>query len=58
MSETITFGAFEWDKEKEALNISHHKLDFYIAVLAFIDMRRIIAVDERHNKLEPRFFCI
>jgi uncharacterized DUF497 family protein len=58
MSVTITFGTFEWDKEKEELNVSQHKLDFYTAALAFIDMRRVIAVDERHSKLEPRFFCL
>lgn len=58
MPVTVTFGSFEWDKDKEALNINAHGLDFYAAALAFLDTKRIVAIDERHSQQEPRFFCI
>ena len=58
MSVTVTFGAFEWDKAKEQRNVALHGLDFYTAVLAFLDSDRIIAVDERHSHREARYFCI
>jgi uncharacterized DUF497 family protein len=49
---------FEWDLTKESQNISKHGVDFETAKQAFRDPKRIIAVDEAHSKLEPRYFCI
>ncbi len=58
MPVTVSFGAFEWDKDKETLNINVHGLDFYAAALAFLDSNRIVAIDGLHSQQEPRFFCI
>ena len=58
MSVTVAFGLFEWDKDKETVNLVRHGLDFYTATLAFLDQKRIVAVDEQHSEIEPRHFCI
>ena len=58
MPVAVSFGAFEWDKDKETLNINVHGLDFYAAALAFLDSNRIVAIDGLHSQQEPRFFCI
>lgn len=39
----MIFGKFEWDAEKESENVRQHDLDFYTAVLAFLDPHRKIA---------------
>ena len=49
---------FEWDPEKELLNIEKHGVDFYTACHVFLDPNRKIFVDSRHEKNEERFFCI
>ena len=58
MSATVIFGKFEWDKSKAHKNELNHGIDFYTAALAFLDPKRIIAVDEAHSVNEPRFYCI
>ena len=58
MPVTVTFGSFEWDKEKAALNVKRHGITFYTAVLVFLDPKRILAVDKLHSETEPRHFCI
>ncbi len=37
MTVTVLFGKFEWDREKELLNIKNHGLDFYSASIVFLD---------------------
>lgn len=54
----IIFGKFEWDAKKARENIIKHNLSFPDSVSAFLDPKRIIAVDELHSKDEERFFCI
>ena len=54
----VYFGNFEWDKSKEAENLTKHNLDFYTAALAFLDPQRIVATDEKHSIYEERLFCI
>lgn len=49
---------FEWDWEKETENIRKHGVDFVEAQQAFLDLLRLITVDEGHTKSEPRLFCI
>jgi uncharacterized protein len=56
--ETVVFGNFEWDRHKAKVNIAKHGVDFFDASMAFLDGRRIIAVDDAHSDDEPRFFCI
>jgi len=58
MAPTVIFGRFEWDAEKELENRRKHDLDFYTAVLAFLDPNRVIAIDEKHSASEERLFCV
>lgn len=51
-------GSFEWDSEKEILNVLKHGVDFATAAKAFKDPKRIIAKDERHSLNEERLYCI
>ena len=55
---TVIFGIFEWDSDKEGLNVKRHRVTFETATLAFLDSNRIIAVDSLHSEAEPRKFCI
>lgn len=49
---------FEWDAEKERLNIRNHMLSFGEAQLAFLDPHRIILEDLTHSQKEQRYYCI
>lgn len=50
--------SFEWDAQKNAMNIEKHGVDFSMAQRAFLDAKRIIAEDESHSLTERRYFCI
>lgn len=52
------FGSFVWDHEKEAANLRKHGVNFETAAHVFQDPQRKIFTDERHGKIEERFFCI
>lgn len=52
----IVTSSFEWDDTKDALNRIKHGFDE--AQRAFLDPRRVIAVDEAHSEAEPRWFCL
>ena len=54
----LSMDFFQWHLEKETQNISKHGIDFETAKQAFKDPNRIIAVDDAHSKMEPRYFCI
>ncbi|MHB8936520.1 BrnT family toxin [Rectinema subterraneum] len=49
---------FEWDENKNQINIQKHGVSFEEAKGAFLDMHRIIIVDEKHSRSEKRYFCI
>lgn len=50
---------FEWDDEKEKINIKKHGIDFEIASLVFLDDNRKEYYDEEHSSLEEdRFITI
>ena len=49
---------FEWDEDKNKLNIEKHGISFEIAQIAFDDPKRIILVDEHHSQEEMRYFCV
>jgi uncharacterized DUF497 family protein len=57
-SRTVRFGRFEWDLEKSEANLAKHQVDFFSAIEVFFDDNRVIAIDQAHSKLEPRYFCI
>ncbi|MBD5144561.1 MAG: BrnT family toxin [Ruminococcus sp.] len=49
---------FEWDDEKEKINITKHGIDFSIASLVFNDYYRIEKYDELHSSDEDRYITI
>lgn len=49
---------FEWDDNKNAINIKKHNVSFYEAQKAFIDQNRVIAEDTKHSTdTEKRYYC-
>ena len=54
----INKGVYEWDSEKEALNIQKHGLDFCTAVLVFEDENYIEWYDEAHSESENRYHVL
>ena len=49
---------FEWDENKEKINIKKHKIDFSTAALVFFDEQRLEMYDEKHSKIEERYKVI
>jgi uncharacterized protein len=49
---------FEWDENKNQINIQKHGVSFEEAQDAFMDINRIIIKDSKHSNVEERFFCI
>jgi uncharacterized DUF497 family protein len=43
---------FEWDEEKERINISKHGIDFETASHVFLDPNRMEYYDEAHSSSE------
>lgn len=49
---------FEWDSEKEKINIAKHGIDFKTASRVFFDENRIEMYDEVHSDYEDRYITI
>jgi len=49
---------FEWDEQKNLVNIKKHGVSFYKAQYAFADANRIILQDMTHSHQEERYYCI
>jgi hypothetical protein len=49
---------FEWNSDKNKVNIAKHGLSFSKAKVAFSDKKRIIMLDVDHSASEKRYFCI
>ena len=49
---------FEWDEEKNQLNIRKHGIDFETAILVFNDLDRIEIYDAEHSISEDRYNTI
>ena len=49
---------FEWDDEKEKINIIKHGIDFSTAAKVFKDENRIELYDEAHSEFEDRYITI
>lgn len=49
---------FEWDENKELINIYKHGIDFSTAALVFYDNDRIERYDSEHSFFEDRFSTI
>lgn len=49
---------FEWDDEKEKINIIKHGIDFTTAARVFKDENRLELYDEAHSDFEDRYITI
>ena len=49
--------SFEWDPEKDLVNLIKHGVSFSEAQTAFTDPDRIIAEDLSHSYGEKRYYC-
>ena len=49
---------FEWDDEKEKINITKHGIDFATAARVFGDENRLELYDEAHSEYEDRYITI
>jgi len=49
---------FEWDADKEKVNIAKHGVTFTDAQRVFQDVHRKIFIDAKHGEQEDRYFCI
>lgn len=49
---------FEWDENKEKINLAKHGLDFSTAALVFRDQNRLEWFDEAHSDSEDRYITI
>ncbi|XVN40916.1 MAG: BrnT family toxin [Rickettsia endosymbiont of Argas persicus] len=48
--------SFEWDEEKNQINIEKHNVNFYEAQKTFLDINRIILEDIDHSIIEKKIF--
>jgi uncharacterized DUF497 family protein len=51
-------GRFEWDEDKNILNIEKHGLSFDMVIPLFDDPYELEYYDEEHSEDEDRFFAI
>ena len=58
MRKVISGITFEWDDEKDKLNIKKHGVAFEIAAQVFFDPYYIEMPDEMHSDGEPRYNII
>jgi len=49
---------FEWDDEKERINVKKHKVNFMEALDTFYDPKGFQLLDEAHSGSEKRFYWI
>ena len=49
---------FEWDDEKERINITKHGIDFTTAARVFNDTNRLELYDDYHSDDEDRYITI
>ena len=46
---------FEWDEQKNPLNLKRHRIRFETAILAFDDPHALTLLDTSHGETEERF---
>lgn len=49
---------FEWDENKNKVNIEKHGVSFEEAKQVFTDDNRLTLYDKGHSQTEDRYFCI
>lgn len=58
MTKEISGRWFEWNEEKNIINIEKHKISFETAALVFNDLDRQEFFDELHSDEEDRYITI
>jgi uncharacterized DUF497 family protein len=54
-----SFGPFEWDEDKNRINLEKHGISFEESQAAFLDPNRVVLRDVNHSTgEEQRFQCI
>lgn len=54
----MQYGEYEWDDDKNDINIQKHKIDFYTAIKAFEDPDALYIEDDEHSVEEQRYIVI
>ncbi|HBF12526.1 MAG TPA: hypothetical protein DDW49_03915, partial [Deltaproteobacteria bacterium] len=49
---------FEWDENKNILNIKKHGISFDEAMRAFLDPERKVRFNMKHSRSEMRYYCL
>ena len=49
---------FEWDENKNVINIQKHNVSFEEAMTVFKDVKAVLLYDENHSETEDRFNII
>ena len=49
---------FEWDEDKNLINIEKHGVSFEEAMKAFVDPKRKIRLNKKHSAHEMRYYCL
>ena len=49
--------SFDWDPQKDLINVAKHGVSFAEAQYAFFDANRVIAEDIAHSDTEKRYYC-
>ena len=49
---------FEWDEDKNLVNIQKHGISFEDAIQAFLDPMRKIRLNSKHSAIELRYYCL
>lgn len=49
---------FEWDEDKNLVNIEKHGVSFKEAIQAFLDPNRKIRLNAKHSSVEIRYYCL
>ena len=49
---------FEWDENKNLINIQKHNVSFEEAMTVFKDTKAVLLYDENHSEIEDRFNII
>jgi uncharacterized DUF497 family protein len=52
------FLKFEWDENKNIINIQNHNVSFEEAMTVFKDTKAVLRYDESHSETEDRFNII
>jgi len=54
----LSIFSFDWDPEKNIINVGKHNVTFLEAETVFDDDNMIYRVDLKHSKNEERFFAL